>query len=206
MTKCEFIEQLISKCKNLPEAEITRAVQYYSESIDDRMEDGMTEEEAVASLGSIDAAVMSITDNASIFDIVYERTKNAHKKSKMPVLWMIFVICTSPIWIPLTLAFLAIVFCVYICIWSVLVALFACVFSFAAVGAVGIPFGFFFCFSLSPSTGGILIGLSLTAVGIFMILLKPTILLTKGILKLTLVISRSIKKMFISEKEKPENK
>lgn len=58
MTKAEFIDKL---CKGLrfhsdPD-EIQKTVMFYSEAIDDRMEDGLTEEEAVEAMGSIDDIV-----------------------------------------------------------------------------------------------------------------------------------------------------
>ncbi len=58
MTKAEFLDKL---CQGLrfqsdPE-EIQKTVNFYAEAIDDRIEDGMTEEEAVEAMGSIDEIV-----------------------------------------------------------------------------------------------------------------------------------------------------
>ena len=58
MTKSEFLDGL---CRGLrfhaDPSEIQRMVDFYSQSIDDRVEDGMTEEEAVAAMGDIDYIV-----------------------------------------------------------------------------------------------------------------------------------------------------
>ena len=52
MTKREFIDVLNARTGALPEAERERLSAYFAEIIDDRMEDGVSEEEAVAALGS----------------------------------------------------------------------------------------------------------------------------------------------------------
>lgn len=54
MTKSEFILSLSEALAHLPGQERSRVLEYYEEMIDDRVESGMTEEEAVAALGSIE--------------------------------------------------------------------------------------------------------------------------------------------------------
>ncbi|MBQ7459869.1 MAG: DUF4097 family beta strand repeat protein [Oscillospiraceae bacterium] len=60
MNKKEFIDELCKRLRKTPADEAERTVNYYSEAIDDRIEDGMTEEEAVAALGSIDDIVREV--------------------------------------------------------------------------------------------------------------------------------------------------
>lgn len=64
MKKSEFIDELCRRLRLLPPDEAQRTVLFYSEAIDDRMEDGMTEEEAVESLGSLDDIVRDVTGSA----------------------------------------------------------------------------------------------------------------------------------------------
>ena len=52
MKKQDFTKWLRYKLYDLPTEELERILQYYSDAIADRMEDGMTEEEAVAALGT----------------------------------------------------------------------------------------------------------------------------------------------------------
>ena len=47
MQKQAFLDALRSQLAGLPEAEINERLNFYSEMIDDRMEEGLTEEEAV---------------------------------------------------------------------------------------------------------------------------------------------------------------
>lgn len=52
MNKIEFAAELERLLRDLPDEERKRSVDFYSEMIDDRMEDGESEEAAVAGLGS----------------------------------------------------------------------------------------------------------------------------------------------------------
>lgn len=54
MTKSDFIQKLTEALANMPGNERVLVLEYYEEMIDDRIENGMSEEEAVAELGSIE--------------------------------------------------------------------------------------------------------------------------------------------------------
>lgn len=57
MRKFEFLEELKHRLSKLSDCEIEKTASFYAECIDDRIEEGMTEEEAVCALGSIDSIV-----------------------------------------------------------------------------------------------------------------------------------------------------
>jgi uncharacterized membrane protein len=57
MNKQEFLKCLREGLAGLPQEDVERAIDFYEEMIDDRMEDGLTEEEAVASLGSLEEVI-----------------------------------------------------------------------------------------------------------------------------------------------------
>ena len=50
MTKAEFLEQIKAKIAHLPYEDLRKNLDFYSEMIEDRMEEGLTEEEAVATM------------------------------------------------------------------------------------------------------------------------------------------------------------
>ena len=52
MNKTEFIFELGKRLEGLPKEDIIEKLSFYSEMIDDRIEDGASEEEAIAGLGS----------------------------------------------------------------------------------------------------------------------------------------------------------
>lgn len=60
MNKLTFIEALSARLADIPHGEAQRVLNFYSEAIDDRMEDGMTEEAAVADVGDVDAIAQDI--------------------------------------------------------------------------------------------------------------------------------------------------
>ncbi len=75
MNKKEFIERLCMGLKSLPADEAQKTVLFYSEAINDRMEDGMTEEQAVAAMGSISEIVRELCG------IEYTESESADKVS-----------------------------------------------------------------------------------------------------------------------------
>jgi len=60
MTKREFLKALWSNLSQLPKEDVERTIDYYNEMIDERIENGMTEEEAVADVGPVEDAAKQI--------------------------------------------------------------------------------------------------------------------------------------------------
>ena len=75
MSKTEFIEQLRAALNGLSEEDLKKSVDYYEEMIDDRIEDGISEEEAISGLGSIDEIKSRILEDIPIRKIVKEKIK-----------------------------------------------------------------------------------------------------------------------------------
>jgi len=61
MTKLNFLIALNEKLSGLPREEAEERLRFYSEMIEDRMEEGLTEEEAVAAVGYIVEIAAHIT-------------------------------------------------------------------------------------------------------------------------------------------------
>lgn len=60
MTKFEFLAALEARLPGLSEADRRKTLEYYSEMIDDRTDDGLSQEEAVEAIGSLDDLVSEI--------------------------------------------------------------------------------------------------------------------------------------------------
>lgn len=60
MNKREFLEALEERMKGYDDIDVKGTLEYFSEMIEDRVEGGMTEEEAVKNLGSIEDMLMEI--------------------------------------------------------------------------------------------------------------------------------------------------
>ena len=57
MDKAQFLDELKKRLAGLPQSDLEERLQFYGEMIDDRVEDGLTEAEAVAGIGSVDEIV-----------------------------------------------------------------------------------------------------------------------------------------------------
>ena len=120
MTKETFLHQLRIRLTPLPESEIKKRLDYYSELIDDMLEDGISEAEAIASFGSVDQIAQSILYQTSSFNL---KTEKSNKKSGWTVTAIILAVIGSPLWLPLLLAFGIVVFALIICILAVVFSL-----------------------------------------------------------------------------------
>ena len=189
MTKSEFLAGLRSALAGLPEADIEKSLDFYSEMIDDRVEDGISEEEAVAALGSIEDIKTQILKDIPITKIIKEKVKP--KRSFRG--WEIAVIIIGfPLWFPLLIAAAAVIFSVYVTLWSVIVALFAADVAFFAAAVAGL-LGSLPIFILGNAAAGmLLIGAGLLCAGLGILWFFLCIAVTKAIVWLTKVFIKSI--------------
>ena len=64
MKKADFFDALRRGLAGLPEADAQNVLDYYGELIDDRVDEGMDEEAAVAALGSVDELAAAMADGS----------------------------------------------------------------------------------------------------------------------------------------------
>ena len=81
MNKKEFLAALRAGLAGLPEADVQHWLDFYSEIIDDRMEEGMTESEAVADVGSVHTIVTQILSETSKRTATGSSTTKSSKKN-----------------------------------------------------------------------------------------------------------------------------
>ena len=135
MTKSEFLWQLRNGLQGLPRDDIEERVNFYSEMIDDRMEEGLSEAEAVSDIGDVNTVVAQILEETPLAKIVKEKVK----PSRAIKVWeIVFLVLGSPIWLSLLIAAFSVFLAVYIVIWSVVVALWTIEVSFVACSLGGI--------------------------------------------------------------------
>ena len=197
MTKIEFINTVKTELYGYPEDEIIKSLSFYTESIDDRIEDGMPEDKAVSELGSISEIIRDIKLTMPISVLAKTRIKESKDKSASKTVWIILAIAGFPIWLPLGLAFAAVALAVYITIWGCIAALFACELAFGLSGIVCLGYGFVHMINTSPTGGIIIAGGSIFLLGLFLVLLKPIIYLCKILVRSTGTFIKWIKKLFI---------
>lgn len=100
MTKQEYLSAIRGKIRKMPADDIDKFMDYYSEMIDDRMEDGLSEEDAVADMDAPDDVVDQILADMPLTKLVKEKIKPSHRLKAWEI---ILLILGSPIWAPLLL-------------------------------------------------------------------------------------------------------
>ncbi len=163
MTRAEFLNELKDRLKVFEKPEIENWLNYYFEIIDDRMEDGQSEEEAVNSLGSIDAIIDEILQQTPITRLA--KTKLNRKTLRG---WEIaLLILGFPLWFPLLISAVAVILAVYASLWAVIISLWSVFVALLSAGVGVIICGIvFICVSKTLSgvaslgAGFICIGLS----------------------------------------------
>ncbi len=115
MSKQEFLAQLRKGLSPLPQKEREEHINFYSEMIDDRMEEGLTEEAAVAAIGDVNTIISQI-----IADGFIEKSAKQPKKPNTAGTITLLVL-GSPIWLSLLVAAFAVALSLYAVLWAVIV-------------------------------------------------------------------------------------
>ena len=206
MTKQEFLEQLKEKLNGLPETEITKSLDYYQEMIDERIDDGLSEEEAVETMGPAEEAADQILTEIPLPKLVVNKVKpKKAKKGGSIALTIILLILTCWFWLPISICLIVAFLCVYICFWVVIIALYATDLAFALGGLGGVLLGIFFIITGHAGTGLGFIGAGLLLIGASIMLFIPFTMLAKLLVKASGKFVLWIKKLLTKKKEKTED-
>lgn len=197
MNKQEYLEAIRSRISAMPADDVNRFMDYYSEMIDDRVEDGLSEEEAVADMGSPEAAVEQILEEMPLTKLVKEKIKPKHELKAWEV---VLIVLGSPVWIPLLITALVLLLTLWIVAFALLISFYAAVLSFVAAGIGGLICAIPLFIANSPYTAVLMLGAALIGIGIailFVVSVKPV---TVGIFKVCKASVNGIKRMFVKEK------
>ena len=194
MNKTDFISALARQLSFLSAEERTEHLNFYAEMIDDRMEDGLSDEDAVAAVGSVDEIASQIVADMPLAKLAKERLK---PKRHFGTWEIVLLVLGSPIWLSLVIAAAAVVFSVYVSLWSVIVSLWA-VFAALTGSGLGCVIGgiIFACTGYIPS-GIAAIGTGFVCAGLAIFMFFGCKAVTKGIVVLTGKIAVGIKKCFV---------
>lgn len=192
MNKTEFLTALRHALGKLPSYEVEQSIAFYAEMIDDRIEDGMDEKDAVAALGPIDAiAAQIIAETPPVPKAIAKA--NTGNRTLNVVLLAVF----SPLWVTLVLAFAATVLMVYLSIWMVVVSLWAVVVMLLLCGPIGL-FGLAWCMAIGyPLSGVWMLGCGLAGAGLGLFSWFGVVAASKGLVSLTHSFARAVKSLFV---------
>lgn len=192
MSKTEFLAALRGALGKLPEQEICASLDFYAEMVDDRMEDGATEEEAVAALGDVNAIAAQIIAETPPIPKAVAKMKTPSRTANI-----VLAVVLSPIWVPLALAFVLCVAAIYLSLWAVIIGLWLCVACLILCGPVGIV-GLIYCLGTEfPLTGAWTFGCGLAACGLGLFALVGMKAVSKGLIQLTGMFANGVKGLFV---------
>ena len=198
MNKQEFLVQLRKGLSGLPKEDINERLTFYSEMIDDRMEDGIPEETAVREIGTLDELVSQIIADIPLGKLVKEKIT---PKEKLKAWEIVLLVLGSPIWLSLLIAAFAVIISLYVVLWSVIIVLWAAFASFVACGLAGIAAGIYFAAGGNGLMGITTIGTGIACAGLSIFLFYGCKAATKRILILTKKLAIRIKNCFIKKEE-----
>ena len=192
MTKQEFLSELERALGKLPHAEVEQALAFYDEAISDRMEDGLSEAEAVADLGPIDEIAAQIAAETPPIPRAIARANTGSR-----TLNIVLIAVFSPIWVPVVLALAAAALAVYVAIWAVIAALWAAdatlvLMPFAGLAALASTLG-----GGMPLPGVFVFGLSLVSSGFGLVASFAVFGASKLLFQATRIFARWIASLFV---------
>ncbi len=167
MTKSEFLGLLENELKDIPDYE--RAIDYYREIIEDRMEDGTAEEDAVAGLDSIDTIRNRLIGETPLPALI-----NAKVSKPISSLNVVLLIVGFPVWFSLLIAAGAVVFALFVTTAALVFSFFLLVFTLA-IGGVAVFIAAFFHLGTNVPYGVLNIGASMMMIGGSILLINPAL-------------------------------
>ena len=188
MTKSEFLKELESKLSGLPQDDIDNRLEFYSEMIDDRVEEGKTEEQAIEEIGSVDEVVEGIAKETPMLKLVKERVK---PKRSIKGWEIALIILGFPLWLPLVITFFVLVLVFYLLLWVLVIVTYAIEIALIAAFIYGIV-----CYIASGFNVAFL-AIALLSIGVAFFMVFACIGATKGSAALTKKVALSTKKKFM---------
>lgn len=183
MKKNEFLEALRGGLSGVPQSDIDERLAFYAELIDDRIEDGTSEEDAVAEFGNIDDIISQIMSDIPLSHIVKEKVK---KRRRLRAWEIVLLILGAPVWLPIVITVAVVFLVLYVLFWAVAVvctyvvdmALFVC-------GAAGLIGAFIYIYLGNIGGAGCAIGAAMLCVGLGILLFMACTSVVRGAAKLT---------------------
>ena len=198
MNKQEFLMRLSKGLSGLPREDREERLSFYSEMIDDRIEEGLSEEEAVSAVGKIEDIVSRVIADTPLTKLAKERIKSNRRLEGWEILLLIL---GFPVWLPLLVAFFAVILSVYVVLWSVIISLWAVFASLIGCGFGFVATGIILAIAGKGLIGAALFSAGLVCAGLAIFLFFGITGATKGVLWLTKKFAVLIKNCFIKKEE-----
>lgn len=187
MDKETFLARLQAGFAGLPQDEGEERLNFYREMIDDRMEEGLSEEEAVLAVGTVEEIIGQVTGDAPPAKAV---TRKDTGRRSLKTWEIVLLTAGSPVWFSLLIAAFAVVFS----LWAV--------FASVAASAAGVVIGGIVMICCGNRLPGIAaIGAGIICAGLSIFLLHGCKAATQGTVRLTGKILQIAKGCFTKKEE-----
>ena len=196
MNKAEFLNELRTKLNGLPQNDIEERVSFYTEMIDDRVEDGMSEEEAIEQIGPVDKVVETIVSEIPLSKIVKAKVK---PQKKMPVWAIVLLVLGFPVWFPILISLVSVIFSVYLTLWIIVITLYAVDLSLAVASIASIASAFVAFIGGEPLVGLASIGSCMVCGALSVLMFFRCGYVVKGVVFVTRKMLLGIKSWFIGK-------
>ncbi len=197
MTKQEFLAELKKGLYGLPQADIDERLSFYSEMIEDRMEEGLSEEDAVAGIGTVDSVISQIVAEIPLSKIVKERMRPRQIDRGL----ILLLVLGFPVWLPLLIAGFAVVVSLYVSLWAGIISLWAVAVALAACAVAGVIVFIILLFVGKAITALATLGAGIACAGLAILLAIGCVYVTKGGVLLGKKVMQRLKRAFM-KKEK----
>ncbi|MBQ9735958.1 MAG: DUF1700 domain-containing protein [Clostridia bacterium] len=191
MNKSVFLSMLREKLSGLPEEDRNERLAFFSESIDDRVEEGLSEEEAVAALGTVEEIATQVIADTPLVTIV---RKKLTPKKRLRGWEILLLVLGSPVWLSLGVALAAVALSLYATLFAVIVSLWAVFVSLLGGALGGVLGGATVALSQEMLPGLALVGAGVLAAGLSVFVFFGCKAATRGICALTKTIGFKTKR------------
>ena len=198
MNKQEFLTALRKKCSAFPQKEVEERVAFYAEGIEDRMEEGLSEEEAVAKMGSVESVALEIAREIPLLKTFREKIKPGRKWQAWEI---VLLVLGAPIWLSLLISAAAVVLSLYVSFWSLVASAWAVFLSVAVSALAGAVAGVAFLCLGKAGTGVAFFAVVLVCIGLTIFLFYASKAATKAALSIAKKLGLAIKKRAINKGE-----
>ena len=198
MNKEKFLDALRRRLSGLPQEDIDERIAFYEEMIDDRMDEGLSEEEAVSKIGSVEEIARQIMSEIPLPKLVKEKIS---PKRSLKAWEIILLVLGSPVWIPLIIAAIAVLLALYVVLWAVVICFYAVDVSFVA-GTLACIVGLFVSLMVGNLAVALFsLGAGFALAGLTILMFFVCIGITKAVIKLTGWMLLRIKISFVGRED-----
>ncbi len=196
MNKELFLQTLRERLSCLPQGDLEERISFYEEMIDDRIEEGLSEEEAVAAVGPVDDIVEQVMAEIPLTKLVVQKVK---PKRSVRAWEIVLLILGFPVWFPLIISLMAVMFSVWIVLWALVISVFAVGVSFVAGWISSLPVALYYVTLGSFAGAGSFLGAGMILAGLGILVIIGGKYFGKGVIVITKKYLLWIKSLFVGK-------